>query len=308
VSGSVSLSIDCGAGLTLKNPVLTASGTFGYGIEFQPYLELSALGGFVTKGISPRSRGGNAPARIVETPSGMLNAIGLQNVGVDRFIEENLPLMRGSNTAIVVNVFGTSVEDYVFVTERLEQAEGVTALELNLSCPNVHEGGLEIGRSAHAIEQVTRAVRNRTAKPLWVKLTPNVSDIAEMGRAAVAGGADALSLVNTYVGMVIDIERRAPVLSHKTGGLSGPAIRPLAIAAVYQVAKALPKVPLCGIGGIVSARDVVEYLMAGASCVQVGTANFNDPSVATRVVTDLEQWCQAHGVTDVRQLVRAAHD
>jgi dihydroorotate dehydrogenase (NAD+) catalytic subunit len=295
--------VDVGRGLVLKNPVLTASGTFGYGLEFEPYLDLGHLGGIVVKGISPRPRAGNAPARIVETPSGMLNAIGLQNVGVRRFIEEKLPALRERDTAVVVNVYGSAVADYVLVARELEPHEGVAALELNLSCPNVDEGGCIIGKSPRAIGEVTAAVRAVTARPLWVKLTPNVSDIVEVARAAVDGGADALSLVNTFVGMVIDVEKRRPVLANTTGGLSGPAIRPLAVALVHQVHRALPKVPLIGIGGIVCARDAVEFLLAGARAVQVGTANFNDPGVAARIADDLGRWCAAHGVADVNELV-----
>ncbi len=300
----VSTRVSLGAGLELTNPIMTASGTFGYGLEYEPFLELQRLGGVVVKGISPAPRAGNAPPRIVETPAGMLNAIGLQNVGVDRFATEKLPLLRERETRVVVNVFGSSIEDYVTVTERLEGEAGVDALELNLSCPNVAKGGLLIGKSTEAIEQVTRAVREVSRRPLWVKLTPNVSDITEMARAAVAGGADALSLVNTYVGMVVDVETRRPVLANVTGGLSGPAIRPLAIAAVHQVAQAVD-VPIIGIGGIVSARDVVEFMLVGASAVQIGTANYNEPGIAGRIADDLVKWCREHGVSDVRELIGA---
>jgi dihydroorotate dehydrogenase (NAD+) catalytic subunit len=299
--------VDVGRGLVLKNPVLTASGTFGYGLEFEPYLDLAQLGGVVVKGISPKPRAGNAPARIVETPSGMLNAIGLQNVGVRRFVDEKLPLLRQRDTAVVVNVYGSAVDDYVEVASALEPEEGVAALELNLSCPNVREGGLLIGKSPRAIEEVTAAVRRVCTRPLWVKLTPNVSDIVEVAQAAVAGGADCLTLINTFVGMAIDVERRRPVLSNVMGGLSGPAIRPLAVAMVWQVHRALPRVPIVGIGGIVGAHDVVEFMLAGARAVQVGTANFNDPGVATRIAADLAAWCVAHGVADVNELVGAAH-
>ncbi len=302
----VRTAVDVGRGLVLKNPVLTASGTFGYGLEFEPYLDLAQLGGVVVKGISPKPRAGNAPARIVETPSGMLNAIGLQNVGVRRFVAEKLPHLRERDTAVVVNVYGTAVDDYVEVASALESEEGVAALELNLSCPNVKEGGLLIGKSPRAIEEVTAAVRRVSTRPLWVKLTPNVSDIVEVARSAVAGGADCLTLINTFVGMAIDVERRRPVLSNVMGGLSGPAIRPLAVAMVWQVHKALPDVPIVGIGGIVSARDVVEFMLAGARAVQVGTANFNDPGVATRIASDLAAFCVARGVTDVNELVGAA--
>lgn len=283
---------------------MTASGTFGYGLEYEPFLDLSRLGGIVVKGISPLPRAGNRPPRIVETPSGMLNAIGLQNVGVQRFVEEKLPRLRERDTVIVVNIYGYGVEDYVQVAETLERESGVSALELNLSCPNVKQGGLLIGKSPAAIEEVTRAVRDVTHRPLWVKLTPNVSEIADMARAAVAGGADAISLVNTYVGMVIDVETRRPVLSNRIGGLSGPAIRPLAVAAIDQVFRAV-EVPLVGIGGISSARDVVEFLLAGATAVQIGTANYNDPGIAGRIAADLVSWCREHEVDDIRELTGA---
>ncbi len=305
MSPGVATRVALGRGLVLKNPVLTASGTFGYGLEFEPYMDLARLGGVVVKGISPKPRAGNAPARIVETPSGMLNAIGLQNVGVKRFVEEKMPLLRQRDTVIVVNVYGSSIDDYVEVARALEPEEGVGALELNLSCPNVKEGGLLIGKVPSMITAVTRAVRDVTSRPLWVKLTPNVTDIVEVAQAAVDGGADALSLINTFVGMVIDVEKRRPVLSNGIGGLSGPAIRPLAIALVHAVHKALPQVPLVGIGGIVAARDVVEFMLAGATAVQVGTANFNDPGVAARIADDLVRWCAAHGVKDVNELVGA---
>jgi len=304
VSAGVQLEVAVGGGLVLRNPILTASGTFGYGLEFEPYLDLNRLGGVVVKGISPKPRAGNPPPRLVETPSGMLNAIGLQNVGIDRFLEEKLPALRERGVATVVNVYGQCEEDLLYVVERLAKESGIAAVELNLSCPNVKEGGLELGRSPRAIEAITRDARAITRQPLWVKLTPNVSSIAETALAAEAGGADAVSLINTLVGMVIDVERRRPVLHRGTGGLSGPAIRPVAIAMVHQVYRAV-KVPIVGMGGIVCARDVVEFLLAGARAVQVGTANFNDPGVAMRLVDDLAAWCVAHGVTDVNALVGA---
>jgi dihydroorotate dehydrogenase (NAD+) catalytic subunit len=304
VTPGVRTEVELGGGLTVRNPILTASGTFGYGLDYEPYLDLSTIGGLVTKGISPRPRGGNPPPRIVETPSGLLNAIGLQNVGVKRFVEEKLPLLRERDATVIVNVFGNTVDEYIEVAEALEAADGVDALELNLSCPNVTEGGLIMGRSARAMEEVTAAVRRVTRRPLWVKLTPNVTDIVEMARAAVAGGADTVSLVNTFVGMVIDVERRRPVLYNRTGGLSGPAIRPLAIAMVDQVARAVD-VPVVGIGGIVSVRDVVEFLLAGARAVQVGTANYNEPAVAGRLARELVEWCEHRGVRDVNELVGA---
>ena len=304
MSAAVRMEVAVGGGLVLRNPVLTASGTFGYGLEFEPYLDLNRLGGVVVKGISPKPRAGNPPPRLVETPSGMLNAIGLQNVGIDRFLEEKLPALRERGVATVVNVYGQCEEDLLHVVERLAKESGVAAVELNLSCPNVKEGGLELGRSPKAIEAITRDARAITRQPLWVKLTPNVSSIAETALAAEAGGADAVSLINTLVGMVIDVERRRPVLHRGSGGLSGPAIRPVAIAMVHQVYKAV-KIPIVGMGGIVNARDVVEFLLAGARAVQVGTANFNDPGVAMRIVDDLAAWCVAHGVADVNELVGA---
>jgi dihydroorotate dehydrogenase (NAD+) catalytic subunit len=234
----------------------------------------------------------------------MLNAIGLQNVGVHGFVEEKLPQLRRHDTAVIVNVYGHSVEDYVEVAAALEGRDGVHGLELNLSCPNVKEGGVVIGRSTSETEKVTRAVRDASSLPLWVKLTPNVTDVTELARAAVAGGADTLSLVNTFFGMVIDVERRRPVLANGVGGLSGPAIRPMAVAMVHEVSRAV-EVPIVGIGGIVRARDAVEFLLAGARAVQIGTANYNDPAISARVAEDLELWCTEHGVRDVNELIGA---
>ncbi|MDQ7006797.1 MAG: dihydroorotate dehydrogenase [Acidobacteriota bacterium] len=304
MSVPVNLEVGVGAGLRLRNPVMTASGTFGYGLEFEPFVDLRRLGGIVVKGISPRPRSGNPPPRLVETPAGMLNAIGLQNVGVERFIEEKLPLLRERDATVVVNVFGQRVEDYVKVAETLDGEPGVAALELNLSCPNVAHGGYLIGKSPSTVAEVTRAVRRASQLPLWVKLTPNVSDIVGIARAAADAGADALSLVNTYQGMVVDVETRRPALANVTGGLSGPAIRPLAVAAVFHVARSLD-IPVIGMGGIVCARDIVEFLLVGATAVQVGTASFNEPGIAARLVGELAQWCVEHGVSDVRELVGA---
>ncbi len=303
----IRMQVKVGRGLVLRNPVLTASGTFGYGLEFEPFCDLAALGGIVVKGISPRPRAGNPPPRLVETPCGMLNAIGLQNVGVERFRTEKLPLLREHGATVVVNVYGHEVADYVAVVRALEEETGIAAFELNLSCPNVKEGGLEIGRSPRAIREVTAAVREVTSRPLWVKLTPAVTDIVETAEAAVSGGADALSLINTFPGMVVDVETRRPVLHRGTGGLSGPAIRPLAVALVHRVARAVD-VPVIGIGGITSVRDVVEFLLVGATAVQVGTANFHDPALAARLVRELDAWCEARGVADVRELVGALEE
>jgi dihydroorotate dehydrogenase (NAD+) catalytic subunit len=297
------LTVDLGP-LHLKNPVLTASGTFGYGLEFLPFLDLSALGGLVTKGLSPKPREGNPPPRIVETPSGMLNTIGLQNVGVDAFIEEKLPLLREYDTAVVANVFGETEPEYVEVCRKLDRADGVAAIELNVSCPNVAKGGMIFGNHPDALRRVTQACRDATTLPLIVKLSPNVGDITETARAAADGGADVLSLVNTFVGMAIDTERRRPVLAKVSGGLSGPAIRPLAVWMTWQVHRAV-SLPLIGMGGIVDAADAIQFLLAGASAVQVGTANFVRPDAALRVLDGIEAYLTRHGLETVRELVGA---
>ena len=295
------LAVDVGR-LRLRNPVLTASGTFGYGLEFRPYLDLNALGGLVTKGLSPKPRRGATPPRIVETPSGMLNAIGLQNVGVDAFLAEKLPELRRYDTAVVANVFGETVAEYVEVCEKLDAAPGVAAVELNVSYPNVECGGMVFGQDPAALAEVTRACRRATRLPLWVKLSPNVTDIREFAKAAEGEGADALSLVNTFVGMAVDVERRRPVLGNGSGGLSVPAIRPLAVWMTSQVYRAV-KVPIVGMGGILTARDALEFLLAGATAVQVGTANFIRPDAAVEVVRGLEAYLARHGIGSVRELV-----
>lgn len=295
------LSVRLGS-LRLRNPVLTASGTFGYGLEFLPFLSLEELGGIVVKGLSPRPRKGNPPERIVETPSGMLNAIGLQNVGVDAFLAEKLPELRRHDTAVVANVFGETIAEYVEVCGKLDAAEGIAAIELNVSCPNVEAGGMAFGADAAALARVTRACRAATRLPLWVKLSPNVTDIRETARAAEAEGADAVSLVNTYVGMAVDVERRRPVLANGCGGLSGPAIRPLAVWATWQVSRAVA-IPVVGMGGIASGRDAVEFLLAGASAVQVGTASFVHPDASVRIAREIGSWLAGHGLASVREIV-----
>ena len=299
------LSVDVGA-VRLKNPVLTASGTFGYGLEFLPFLDLAQLGGIVVKGLSPRPRKGNPPERIVETPAGMLNAIGLQNVGVDTFLEEKLPKLRVHDTAIVANVFGETEGEYVEVCEKIDAATGVAAIELNVSCPNTEAGGMIFGNDAASLARITRACRRATRLPLWVKLSPNVTDIRESAKAAEAEGADAVSLVNTFVGMVIDVEKRRPVLANVSGGLSGPAIRPLAIWMTWQVRRAVT-IPIVGMGGIMTARDAIEFILAGATAVQVGTANFVNPRAAVDVVEGLALWLTERNVASVRELVGALH-
>ncbi len=290
--------------LRLRNPVMTASGTFGYGQEFVPFMNLSRLGGVVSKGLSPAPRRGNPPARIVETPSGMLNTIGLQNVGVDAFIAEKLPALAGYDTAVVANVFGESVDEYVEVCRKLDDAPGVAAIELNVSCPNVDKGGIVFGNDARALAEVTGACRRTTRLPLWVKLSPNVTDITETARAAESVGADALSLVNTFLGMAIDVDRRRPVLRKISGGLSGPAIRPMAVWLTWKVHQAV-NIPLIGMGGIGTARDALEFILAGATAVQVGTANFVDPAAAIGVLEGLEAYLTRHGIATITELVGA---
>jgi dihydroorotate dehydrogenase (NAD+) catalytic subunit len=283
--------------LELKNPILTASGTFGYGLEFSDFMDLSLLGGLCTKGLSLEPHAGNPPPRICETSAGMLNAIGLQNVGVEVFLREKLPRLRERGATVIANVWGDLEEDYVAVVRALEEAEGLAAIELNISCPNVERGGMLFGNSPSATASLVARVREATPRPLIVKLSPNAPDLVESARAARDSGADILSLVNTFVGMAIDPETARPRLSFGTGGLSGPAIKPLAVRMVFQVAKALPGVPLMGIGGIAELSDVLEFLAAGAAAVQVGTANFRDPAVSGRLVAELEAHCRSRRTT-----------
>jgi dihydroorotate dehydrogenase (NAD+) catalytic subunit len=297
------LSVEVGS-VRLKNPVLTASGTFGYGLEFLPFLELSELGGIVAKGLSPKPRKGNPPERIVETPAGMLNAIGLQNVGVDAFIGDKLPQLRRHDTAVVANVFGETEGEYVEVCRKLDAATGVAAIELNVSCPNTEAGGMIFGNDAASLARITRACRRATRLPLWVKLSPNVTDIRDTAKAAEAEGADALSLVNTFVGMVVDVDKRRPVLANISGGLSGPAIRPLAVWMTWQVRRAVA-IPIVGMGGIMTARDAIEFILAGATAVQVGTANFVNPRAAVDIAHGVGQWLSERNVGSIRELVGA---
>ena len=290
------------SGLHFKNPVITASGTFGYGIEFSPFFDLSLLGGICTKGISLEPRPGNNPGRIIETPSGMLNAIGLENVGVQSFVDDKLPGLDGYDTHIIANILGKSVDEFVEITERLNPCEKVSALEINISCPNVAQGGLQFSHDPEMAAQVTRAVKKVSGKPVWVKLSPNVTDISSFARACEDAGADALTLVNTFVGMSIDVNRRRPMLSNVIGGLSGPAIRPLAVRLVYQASRAVA-IPVVGIGGIVSARDALEFIIAGAAAVQVGTANFIDPLASVKILEGLETYCREQEIANIRELV-----
>ncbi len=299
------LSVAIGS-VRLKNPVLTASGTFGYGIEFLPFMDLAQLGGLVTKGLSPRPRKGNPPERIVETPAGMLNAIGLQNVGVDAFLTEKLPILREHDTIVVANVFGETEAEYVEVCEKLDRAAGVAAIELNVSCPNTEAGGMVFGNDAASLARITRACRRATRLPLWVKLSPNVTDIRETAKAAEAEGADAVSLVNTFVGMVIDVDKRRPVLANVSGGLSGPAIRPLAVWMTWQVRRAVA-IPIVGMGGIMTVRDTMEFILAGATAVQIGTANFVNPRAAVDIADGLASWLKERNIATIRELVGSLH-
>ena len=283
--------------LSLKNPILTASGTFGYGLEFEDFVNLACLGGICTKGLSLKPHAGSEPPRICETPAGMLNAIGLQNVGIEAFLTEKLPKLRELSVTVIANVWGDLEEDYVSAVEALEDAEGLAAVELNISCPNVKKGGMLFGNSPALTASLVARVRKATKRPLIVKLSPNAPDLVKSARAASDAGADILSLVNTFLGLAIDPETARPRLSFGTGGLSGPAIKPLAVRMVYQVARALPGVPLMGIGGIACLADVLEFLAAGAAAVQVGTANFRDPSVSGRLVGELAAYCAERGVT-----------
>jgi dihydroorotate dehydrogenase (NAD+) catalytic subunit len=294
-------SIDLGF-LKLKNPVLAASGTFGYGLEFEPYLSLEKLGGFVVKGLYFHPREGNPPPRLVETPSGLINAIGLQGIGVKAFAEKVLPKLRGLDTAVIVNVCGGDVDEYVSVVEFLDRQAGIAAYELNISCPNVKEDGLCPALFPEPTFRLVKRVKSVSGRPVITKLSPNVTNIVEVARAAEEAGTDAISLVNTFLAMAVDIETRRPRLGNTFGGLSGPAIRPLALRLTFQVASRV-KVPVIGMGGIMTGADALEFLIAGASAVEVGTASFVDPDAAVRIAGEIEEWCEAHGVSRVRDVV-----
>ena len=288
--------------LKLKNPVLTASCTFGYGLEFADFIPLDGLGGIIVKGTTLHAREGNDYPRMVETASGMLNCVGLQNKGVDHFCTQIYPTIKDINTHMIVNVSGNSPEDYAECAARIDALDRIPAIELNISCPNVHQGGMAFGVTPEGAASVVRAVRARYYKTLIVKLSPNVTDIADIARACEAEGADSVSLINTLMGMAIDIERRHPVLSIKTGGLSGPAVKPVALRMVYQVARAV-KIPVIGLGGISTAEDAVEFLMAGATAIEIGTANFLDPAVAIKVRDGLAAWLEVHGCSSVGEII-----
>lgn len=290
------------AGISLKNPVIAASGTFGYGLEFEDVVHLDKLGGFVVKGLSKEPMAGNPPPRLFETPAGMLNAIGLQNIGARVFIDEKLPKLRElKNIVVFVNVFGYTREDYERTIQILNEADGIAAYELNVSCPNTAHGGIQFGSDPRSLDDVVRLARRNTQRPLIVKLSPNVTSIAQMARIAEEAGADAISLVNTFVAMAIDAETRKPRIANVTAGLSGPAIKPIALRMVYDAAKAV-KIPIIGMGGISEAVDIIEFMLAGATAVQIGTASYWDPVATEKIVGELETWCMEHNVARLADL------
>lgn len=288
--------------LKLKNPVLTASGTFGYGEEFADLIDLNRLGGFIVKGTTLNPREGNPYPRMAETPSGMLNAVGLQNKGVDYFIEHIYPRIKDVDSKIIVNVSGASIQDYVKVCEKLAPLTAIEAIEVNISCPNVKQGGMAFGTSCEGAAAITRAVREAYPKTMIVKLSPNVTDIVSIARTVEDEGANSVSLINTLMGMAIDAERQRPSLSTITGGLSGPAVKPIALRMVWQVAHAV-KIPVIGLGGITNGTDAVEFLLAGATAVQIGTANFIDPTVTMKVIDEIDDYCKRHRISDIREII-----
>lgn len=290
--------------LSLKNPVMTASGTFGYGLEFADFVPLDGIGGIIVKGTTLHARQGNDYPRMAETPQGMLNCVGLQNKGVDYFCNNIYPQIKDIDTNMIVNVSGSSVDDYAECAARIDALEKIPAIELNISCPNVRQGGMAFGVSCEGAESVVRAVRKRYSKTLIVKLSPNVTNISDIARVCEAEGADSVSLINTLMGMAIDIEKRRPVLSIATGGLSGPAVKPVALRMVWQVAKAV-KIPVVGLGGISTAEDAIEFLMAGATAIEIGTANFVDPQVTIKVRDGISQWLDNHGCHSVTEIIGA---
>ena len=289
-------------GLDLKNPVMTASGTFGYGIEFADFIDLNQLGGFIVKGTTLHAREGNDYPRMAETPSGMINCVGLQNKGVDYFCEHIYPQLKDIQSNVLVNVSGSSPEDYAECAARINELDHIPGIELNISCPNVKDGGMAFGVTCEGAASVVRAVRKRYNKTLIVKLSPNVTDIASIAKAVEAEGADSVSLINTLMGMSIDIERRQSRLSIGTGGLSGPCVKPVALRMVWQVARSV-NIPVVGLGGIMNATDAIEFLMAGATAIEIGTANFIDPTTTIRVINGINEWLDNHGVKDVHEII-----
>ena len=302
---NVNTSVNLG-GINMKNPVTTASGTFGFGFEYQNYVELKKLGAITVKGTTLKPRLGNPPIRIAETPAGMLNAIGLQNPGVEVVAEQIMPRLAEFKTPIIVNIAGETADEYAQVARRLDNVPGVSGLEVNISCPNVKKGGLAFGSSPETAAEVTRAVREETKLPMIIKLSPNVSDITAIAQAVVRAGADALSMINTLLGMVIDVNKRRPLLGNVTGGLSGPAVRPVAVRCVWQVHQAMPEVPILGMGGIMNARDALEFILAGATAVAVGTANFINPKATIELIEGIEKYMAEQGFSDISELLGLA--
>ena len=292
--------------LTLDNPLINASGTFGYAVEYADFVDVAKLGGVSVKGISLEPRPGNLPPRTVETAAGMLNSIGLANIGIDAFITDTMPRLRELGVTVIVNTFATSIEDFVELARRFDEVEGIAALELNISCPNVHAGGMHFGISGAAAGEVTAAVRAVTGLPLMVKLSPEAGDLAEVARAVEANGADIITMINTIRGMVIDVDRRKPMLGQQMGGMSGPALKPLAVRMVYEIFQEV-SIPIIGMGGIGSLRDVLEFIMAGAAAVQVGTANYAEPGISLRLIDELEAWCAERDLTPT-ELVGVAQE
>ncbi|HAY39563.1 MAG TPA: dihydroorotate dehydrogenase [Desulfobacteraceae bacterium] len=293
--------VDIG-GIEIKNPVMTASGTFGYAIEFKDLIDLNRLGAIVVKGLSLEPSRGNPPPRIVETPCGMLNAIGLENVGLAAFVKDKLPFLRRLDTPIFVNVYGKSIEEYAELVARLEDIDGISGIEVNISCPNVKSGGMAFGAYPESAAEVVRAIRKQTTKPLMIKLSPNVTDIKKIAESVEAEGADSISLINTITGMAIDIETRCPKLANITGGLSGPAIKPVALRMVWQVAQTV-NIPVVGIGGIMTAKDALEFLIAGAVAVQIGTANFINPHATTDIIDGIETFLMERNISDISDII-----
>jgi dihydroorotate dehydrogenase (NAD+) catalytic subunit len=301
VPAAVDLSVNVGA-LRLSNPILAASGTFGYGVEFAHLVDLNRLGGIVVKGLSLEPMAGAPAPRLSDTPSGMLNAVGLQNIGVRAFVAEKLPALRQCRTAIVANVFGYSLDEYVGVIRILEEAEGLAAYELNISCPNTAHGGIQFGSDPQMVSEVVSAARQASRRPLWVKLSPNVTDICAIARAAEGAGADALTVANTYQAMSIDVQTRKSRLGRISGGLSGPAIKPITLRLAYEARRAV-KIPVIGLGGVEKAEDALEYLIAGASAVQVGTANFSQPAACAEILNGLEKWCRTNNINTLNKII-----
>jgi dihydroorotate dehydrogenase (NAD+) catalytic subunit len=301
VPAAVDLSVNVGA-LRLSNPILAASGTFGYGVEFAHLLDLNQLGGIVVKGLSLEPMAGAPAPRLCETPSGMLNAVGLQNIGVRAFVEEKLPALRQFKTALIANVFGYSIDEYLGVIRILEEAEGLEAYELNISCPNTAHGGIQFGSGPQMVSEVVAAARRAARRPLWVKLSPNVTDIGAIAKAAEEAGADALTVANTYQAMSIDIRTRKSRLGRVSGGLSGPAIRPITLRLVYEARRAV-KIPVIGLGGVEKAEDALEYLLIGASAVEVGTANFSRPAACLDIRNGLEKWCRRNNIHAINEII-----